>query len=443
MQFLEWSELDAAARQAALQRPALDNAASRSADVTEILREVRRNGDVALRAYTRRFDRVYLGNFELDAAAIAMGAEQVDAATREAIDLAFENIRRFHEPSGIREYALETVPGVECRRLVRPLAAVGLYVPGGSAPLPSTVLMLGVPAMLARCETVVLCTPPDPVGNVAPEILYAAKKCGIQRIVRAGGAQAIAAMAYGTESIPRVDKIFGPGNGWVTEAKRQVAQDTNGAVIDMPAGPSEVLVVADDSANHVFVAADLLSQAEHGADSQVILLSTSREFIAAVNVEVRAQLEQLPRADIARSCLGNSRAIHVQDIGVALELVNTYAPEHLILAVEKPDSLLPDISNAGSVFLGSWTPESLGDYISGTNHVLPTYGYARQLGGLNVADFQKTLTVQTATADGMRRLGPAAVTLATAEGLAAHARAISVRLDALESTEEGLRRERA
>lgn len=443
MQFLEWSELDVSARRAALQRPALDNAASRSADVAEIIRDVRGNGDVALRKYTRRFDRVYLDNFELDAEATAAGADRVEGATRDAIDLAFENIQRFHEPSGIREYALETVPGVECRRLVRPLAAVGVYVPGGSAPLPSTVLMLGVPAMLAGCETVVLCTPPNASGNIAPEILYAARKCGIQRIVRAGGAQAVAAMAYGTESIPRVDKIFGPGNGWVTEAKRQVAQGTNGVVIDMPAGPSEVLVVADAFANPVFVAADLLSQAEHGADSQVILLTTSREFIDSVNREILAQLEQLPRADIARACLMNSRSIRVQDTDVALELINAYAPEHLILAIENPDSLLSGIRNAGSVFLGSWTPESLGDYISGTNHVLPTYGYARQLGGLSVADFQKTLTVQAATADGIRRLGPAAVTLATAEGLAAHACAVSVRLDALENAEEGRRRERA
>lgn len=443
MQFVEWSELDPLTRKVVLQRPALCNAAARSADVEEIIRAVRKEGDIALRIITQRFDGACLDTFGLSAETIAMASDSVDAATRAAIDLAFENIRRFHEPSGIREYALETVPGVECRRLVRPLAAVGLYVPGGSAPLPSTVLMLGVPAMLAGCETVVLCTPPGTSGNIAPEILYAAKRCGIRRIIRAGGAQAIAAMAYGTESIPRVDKIFGPGNGWVTEAKRQVAQDPDGAVVDMPAGPSEVLVVADEFANPAFVAADLLSQAEHGPDSQVILLSTSRALIDAVADEIAVQLERLPRAGIARSCLKNSRAMLVQDTGVALEIVNAYAPEHLILAIENPAALLPEIRNAGSVFLGRWTPESLGDYVSGTNHVLPTYGYARQFGGLNVADFQKTMTVQSATAGGMRRLGPAAVTLATAEDLTAHARAVSLRLDALENAEEEVRRERA
>lgn len=443
MQVLEWSELDTAARKRALQRPALENAASRSAHVAEIISAVRKDGDVALRKFTRRFDGVYLDGFELDADAIAASADQVDAMTRHAIDLAFENIRRFHAPSGISEYRVETVPGVECRRLVRPLAAVGLYVPGGSAPLPSTVLMLGVPAMLAGCETIVLCTPPNASGNIAPEILYAATRCGIRRIVCAGGAQAIAAMAYGTESLPRVDKIFGPGNGWVTEAKRQVAQDPDGAVIDMPAGPSEVLVVADENVNPAFVAADLLSQAEHGADSQVILVSTSRAMIDAVKDEVAVQLEQLPRAAIARACLANSQAIRVLNLDVAIELVNAYAPEHLILSNKNPEAVLPEIRNAGSVFLGAWTPESLGDYISGTNHVLPTYGYARQLGGLSVADFQKTLTVQSVTAVGMRRLGPAAVTLANAEGLAAHARAVSLRLDTLDNAEEEIRRERA
>lgn len=443
MQFLEWSELNASARKSALKRPALENAASRTTDVAEMIRAVRASGDAALRELTHRFDGVCLDAFELSAESIAAGADSVDTATRKAIDLAFENIRRFHEPSGIREYALETVPGVACRRLVRPLAAVGLYVPGGSAPLPSTVLMLAVPAMLADCETVVLCTPPNASGSVAPEILHAARRCGIRTIVRAGGAQAIAAMAYGTESIPRVDKIFGPGNGWVTEAKRQVAQDTDGAVIDMPAGPSEILVVADEYANPAFVAADLLSQAEHGTDSQVILVSTSRPMIDGVFDAIAVQLEKLPRADIARSCLRNGRAIGVSDLGVALELVNAYAPEHLVLAVRNPDALLPQIRNAGSVFLGPWTPESLGDYISGTNHVLPTYGYARQLGGLSVADFQKTLTVQEATADGVRRIGPAAITLAHAEGLAAHARAVSLRLDTLESAQEEFPRERA
>lgn len=436
MEILDWTALDEAARTRALARPALADSSAREAAVAAILNAVRRAGDAALRDYTRRFDGVDIEAFEIPSQAIETAARSLAASTRAAIDRAFDTIGRFHVPSGKAEYKVETAPGIVCRRLVRPLAAVGLYVPGGSAPLPSTVLMLGVPAMLAGCETKVLCTPPDPDGKVAPAILYAAQRCGITRIFRAGGAQAIAALAFGTQTVPRVDRIFGPGNAWVTEAKRQAAQE--GALSDLPAGPSELLVVADELANPLFVAADLLSQAEHGPDSQVLLVTTSAELARRVGRELERQLAELPRAAIAGQSLAASRIIHVPDIGTALAVANRYAPEHLILNVADPEGLLPDVRNAGSVFLGQWTPESLGDYASGTNHVLPTYGYARQLSGLSVADFQKSFTVQSATFAGLAGLGPAAIALAQAEGLEAHARAVSRRLE-----QGDLRRERA
>lgn len=438
MQILDWTELDDAARTRALARPALAGSADVQAAVAAILRDVRRNGDSAVRAFTRRFDHVDIDELALAPGAMAAGARRLDAVTRAAIDRAFESVRRFHVPSGKPEYAIDTAPGVRCRRVVRPLASVGLYVPGGSAPLPSTVLMLGVPAMLAGCSTTVLCTPPDRDGGIAPAILYAAERCGIASVFRVGGAQAIAALAFGTESVPRVDKIFGPGNGWVTEAKRQAAQDPEGALADLPAGPSEVLVVADAAASPVFVAADLLSQAEHGPDSQVLLVTTSAALARSVQCELERQLAGLPRRKIAREALAASRIICVPDLDSALAVANRYAPEHLVLNVADAEPLLPKVRNAGSVFLGPWTPETLGDYVSGTNHVLPTYGYARQLGGLSVADFQKSFTVQSATAQGLAELGPAAIALAEAEGLEGHARAVRLRLEAQES-----RRERA
>ena len=438
MQILDWTELDEAARTRALARPALAGSAEVRSSVAAILQDVRRNGDVAVRALTRRFDDVGIGELGLTPDAIAAGARRLDAATRAAIDRAFEAVRRFHVPSGKAEYELETAPGVLCRRLVRPLASVGLYVPGGSAPLPSTVLMSGVPALLAGCGTRVLCTPPGPDGGVAPAILYAAQRCGITSLFRVGGAQAIAAMAFGTESVPRVDKIFGPGSAWVTEAKRQAALDPDGALADLPAGPSEVLVIADEAASPVFVAADLLSQAEHGPDSQVLLVTTSAGLASRVRSEIERQLARLPRRKIAREALVASRLVRVPDVETALAVANRYAPEHLVLNVADPEALLPKVRNAGSVFLGPWTPETLGDYVSGTNHVLPTYGYARQLSGLSVADFQKSFTVQSATAEGLAELGPAAIALAEAEGLEGHARAVRLRLEARES-----RRERA
>lgn len=436
MQILDWTGLDEAARARALARPALAGSAAVESAVAAILQDVRRNGDDAVRACTRRFDHADIDELALAPDAIAAGARRLDAATRAAIDLAFESVRRFHLPSGKPEYEIETVPGVRCRRVVRPLASVGLYVPGGSAPLPSTVLMLGVPAMLARCAKAVLCTPPDREGGIAPAILYAAERCGITSVFRVGGAQAIAAMAFGTESVPRVDKIFGPGNAWVTEAKRQSAQDPQGALTDLPAGPSEVLVVADEAASPVFVAADLLSQAEHGPDSQVLLVTTSAALANTVRRELERQLARLPRRKIAREALLASRLVCVPDLDTALAVANRYAPEHLVLNVADAEALLPKVCNAGSVFLGPWTPETLGDYVSGTNHVLPTYGYARQLSGLSVADFQKSFTVQSATAEGLAGLAPAAIALAEAEGLEGHARAVKLRLQAKESHRE-------
>ncbi len=436
MQVLDWTKLDEAARTRALARPALADSPTREASVAAILAAVREQGDAALREYTRRFDGVDIAELEIPPPAIAAGARELDEPTRAAMERAFDTISRFHAPSGKTEYAVETAPGVTCRRVVRPLAVVGLYVPGGSAPLLSTMLMLGVPALLAGCETKVLCTPPDRNGNVAPAVLYGAQRCGITKVFRVGGAQAIAAMAFGTPTVPRVDKIFGPGNAWVTEAKRQAAQDPAGALSDLPAGPSELLVVADEAANPLFVAADLLSQAEHGPDSQVLLVTTSAELGRRVERELERQVAELPRAAIARQALAASRLIHVPDVRTALAVANRYAPEHLILNTAEPEALLPEVRHAGSVFLGQWTPESLGDYVSGTNHILPTYGYARQLGGLSVTDFQQSFSVQSATPAGLAGLGPAAMALARAEGLEAHARAVSLRLNAGENRRE-------
>lgn len=329
--------------------------------------------------------------------------------------------------------AVETAPGVRVERVLRPIAKVGLYVPAGSAPLPSTALMLGVPAGLAGCREVVLCSPARADGRCDEAVLYAARVTGVHRVFKLGGAQAIAAMAYGTGSVPRCDKLFGPGNAWVTEAKLQVSGDPDGAAIDMPAGPSEVLVIADGKADPEFVAADLLSQAEHGPDSQVILLSPSDALLDRVAVEVERQCAALPRASIATQALAQSRLILVDSLAQAVAVSNRYAPEHLILQVTEPRALLDGIDSAGSIFLGAWTPESVGDYCSGSNHVLPTYGYARSYSGVSVASFQKQITVQELSADGLRAIGPCTATLAEAEQLEAHRRAVTLRLAALEA----------
>ena len=433
MRRVDWRVLDARTQSQLLRRPAQMASSTTASAVAAIINEVRDNGDAALRAFGERFDGVELAGFTVSDAEFAEAESALPPDLRAAIDEAAERIAVFHEAGMTAPYAVDTAPGVRCERVLRPIQRVGLYVPAGSAPLPSTALMLGVPARLAGCPDIVLCTPPRRDGSADPAVLYAARRCGVTRVFKVGGAQAIAAMAYGTATIPRCDKLFGPGNAYVTEAKRQVAMDVDGAAIDMPAGPSEVLVIADAGANPAFVAADLLSQAEHGPDSQVLLLSDDDALIEAVAGQLALQLAQLPRADIARRALQSSSAIRVESIEQALEVSNRYAPEHLILALRDAREWLPRVTAAGSVFLGDWAPEALGDYCSGTNHVLPTSGAARFAGGLNVASFQLAITVQEVQPRGIEAIGPCAVELARAEGLDAHLQAVALRLQAVAS----------
>ncbi len=427
MKRLDWSLLDANARVQALRRPtqAVSEAVAKS--VAEILEQVSIRGDDALREFTRRFDDLVMDDFAVSEEEFAAAEALVPRKLRDAMIAAASRIETFHRAGMHDGYALETAPGVVCERIVRPIRRVGLYVPAGSAPLPSTALMLGVPARLAACPQVVLCTPPRRDGSADPAILVAAKLCGIATVFKLGGAQAIAAMAYGTASVPKCDKLFGPGNAYVTAAKQQVAQ-AGLAAIDLPAGPSDVLVIADAGADAAFVAADLLSQAEHGADSQVLLVTESERLIGRVDAEIEAQLAALPRADIARQALSASRLIRVDTLDEAFALSNDYAPEHLILAVREPRAWLDRVQAAGSVFLGDDTPEALGDYCSGTNHVLPTGGAAAAYSGVGVASFQNFVSVQSATRAGLAAIGPDAVTLAEAEGLQAHANAVRLRL---------------
>lgn len=431
MKRVRWSELGAVARAEALRRPAQSVAADVGAAVAVLLAQVRNDGDAAVRALTERFDGVALDTLAVGPAEFDRAIASASPALRAAIDDAASRIEAFHRAGASRDYALETAPGVVCERVLRPIRRVGLYVPAGSAPLPSTALMLGVPATIAGCPEIVLCTPPRADGSVDPAVLVAAARCGIRQVFRVGGVQAIAAMAFGTASIPKCHKLFGPGNGWVTEAKRQVSMAEGGAAIDMPAGPSEVLVIADAGANPAFVAADLLSQAEHGPDSQVILLTDSEALLDAVQAQVDVQLASLARADTARRALEGSRLVLVDSLDTAFDISNDYAPEHLILALRTPRAWLPRVQAAGSVFLGDFAPEALGDYCSGTNHVLPTGGAARFTGGVSVASFQVAMTVQDVAPAGIAAIGPCAVELARAEGLDAHGRAVSLRLEAV------------
>ncbi|CTP82484.1 histidinol dehydrogenase [Xanthomonas translucens pv. arrhenatheri] len=428
MNRLDWNSLDAQARTQALTRPAQTVAAQTRAAVAQLLDEVRSRGDAALREITARFDGVVLQRFEVGADEFAAAEAAVPAVLREAMAQAAARIETFHRAGMAQPYAVETAPGVVCERVVRPIGRVGLYVPAGSAPLPSTALMLCVPAALAGCREVVLCTPPRADGSADPAVLVAAKLTGVDRVFKLGGAQAIAAMGFGTASVPSCDKLFGPGNGYVTEAKQQLAQ-AGVAAIDMPAGPSEVLVIADVGADAAFVAADLLSQAEHGPDSQVLLLSDSAELIDAVEDEIERQLATLPRAAIARQALAASRLIQVGTLEDAFAISNRYAPEHLILALREPRAWLERVEAAGSVFLGDFTPEALGDYCSGTNHVLPTNGAARAYSGVSVASFQNFVSVQSASRAGIAAIGACAVTMARAEGLDAHANAVALRME--------------
>ncbi len=415
----EWSQV--------LRRPSADEAALRT-KVAEVLSEVRDFGDAAVLRLTERFDGARIARLVLPPEEIAEGAARVPAELAAAIDLARANITAFHEQQLDRVNVVETMPGVRCWRKSVGIERVGLYIPGGTAPLFSTLLMLGIPARLAGCREIILCSPPDPSGNLHPAILYAARAVGITSVFRVGGVQAIGAMAFGTESIPRVYKIFGPGNQYVTCAKQLVQQ--NGVAIDMPAGPSEVCVLADDSAIPRFVAADLLSQAEHGTDSQVLLVTTSETLAGEVMNEVQVQLSALPRKDLAAAALVHSRIVVMGGMDEAFELVNAYAPEHLIIACADAEFLASRVVNAGSVFLGHYSPESVGDYASGTNHTLPTNGYARAYSGVSVDSFVKKITFQQLTPGGLKNLGPTVITLAEAEGLLGHARAVAVRLSA-------------
>lgn len=424
-----WAQLDATAREAVLRRPAQAISAQTRAAVAAILEDVRQRGDAAVDELTARFDGIVPGNLAVSSDEFDAAEQAVPAPLRNAIRDAMQRIRVYHRAGMLQPYALDTAVGVRCERILRPIARVGLYVPAGSAPLPSTALMLGVPARLAGCRNVVLCTPPRADGSADPAVLHAAQLCGIDRVFKVGGAQAIAAMAYGTRRIPGCDKLFGPGNAFVTEAKRQVSMAADGVAIDMPAGPSEVLVIADAGANPVFVAADLLSQAEHGADSQVILVSDTAALLDAVAYELQSQLAALPRAGIACQALAGSRAIQVDTLADAFRISNAYAPEHLVLALREPRAWLYCVEAAGSVFLGDWAPEALGDYCSGTNHVLPTGGAARACSGLSVSSFQNAISVQSVDRNGIKAIGPVALELARAEGLQAHARAVSLRME--------------
>ncbi len=425
-----WSELDDAAREDVLRRPDASQDASVREDAHVIIDAVRRDGDKAVRELTHRFDGPDIVASKVSAAEIAAASERLTESQISAIDFAIDNVRKFHLPQRTRPLFVETVPGVQCERLAHALDSVGLYVPAGTAPLPSAAIMLAVPAVIANCPKIVLCTPPAADGNADPAVLAAASRAGVSEIYAVGGAQAIAAMAYGTESIPKVLKIFGPGNAFVTAAKSIVSTDPMGAAIDMPAGPSEVLVIADASASAEFIAADLLSQAEHGSDSQVIFICVDVVLADAVQVELKRQLMELPRAGIANAALGHSSILIADGLQSAVEISNRYAPEHLIVQTENPRSLLPSIRNAGSVFLGQWTPESVGDYCSGTNHVLPTYGYASTYSGLGVEQFMRCMTVQEVSRDGLQRLAPAISCLAEMEGLDGHAAAVRRRLGA-------------
>ena len=432
----DWSRLDPAARRELLRRPAQRDQDETFAGARAIVDRVRREGDAALIALTEQHDKVRLDSLAVTEAEFQDAGTALSPNEKRAINTAIGTVRTFHEAQTSSPVRVETAPGVLCERIEVPLQAIGMYVPAGTAPLPSTAIMIGVPAQIAGCQTRVLCTPPRHDGRADPAVLYTARVCGVTHVFKAGGAQAVAAMAYGTRSVPKVDKIFGPGNAWVTAAKLIVAMDAEGAAYDMPAGPSEVLVVADHAAHPEFVAADLLAQAEHSVDAQVILVTNSRVLAQQVAAEVERQLARLSRASTIRAALAGSRLILVPDLPTALEVANAYAPEHLIIETERPRDWLPRVRHAGSVFLGAWTPESMGDYCSGTNHVLPTYGYARAFSGLSLTDFYRRMTVQELTPQGIAGLGPVAQTLAMLEGLDAHANAVAVRLAHLPREEE-------
>lgn len=424
---IDWNAVGEKEQEALLMRPAVSASDKITAIVTDILKNVKDNGDEALREYNRKFDKTEVVDLLVAPEAFDEAERVLPEALKDAMRVAVSNLTKFHTAQRLAPVSVETMKGIMCEQVTRPIDSVGLYIPGGTAPLFSTALMLLIPAKIAGCRKVVLCSPPP----IAPEILFACRLCGVEAVYQVGGAQAVAAMAFGTESIPKVDKIFGPGNAFVTEAKRQVSQRLDGAAIDMPAGPSEVLVIADGGAKPAFVAADLLSQAEHGPDSQVVLLTPDAEFAQAVAEETEKQLAALPRREIAEKALSASRLIVARDLDQCVEISNRYGPEHLIVETRNARALVDSITNAGSVFLGDWSPESAGDYASGTNHVLPTYGYAATYSSLGLADFQKRMTVQELSADGLRQIGAVVELMAAAERLDAHKNAVTVRLNAL------------
>lgn len=400
------------------------------ATVKEIFTEVQKTGDVAVAKYTSLFDGVSMDNVEVTEAEIDQAIASVSSELKEAISLAKSNIKKFHTAQKTNRVVVETIEGVNCWQEKRPIQKIGLYIPGGTAPLFSTVLMLAVPAEIAGCNEIVLCSPPDKNGNLNPAILYAANLCGVTKILKVGGIQAIAGMTFGTQSIPKVYKIFGPGNQFVTVAKQLATQF--GVAIDMPAGPSELLIVADETAVPAFVASDLLSQAEHGADSQVILVSTSKELIDEVEREIQIQMDLLPRKAIAEKAIANSKLIFIENDSIALELINEYGPEHFIICTKNNDFYVDKIQNAGSVFIGNYTPESAGDYASGTNHTLPTNGYAKNYSGVNLDSFTKAMTFQKISPKGLQNIGKAIEIMAETEGLQAHKNAVTLRLKAIE-----------
>lgn len=428
-QLINWQTLSEQQKKSALARPAIADSALLSTQVANILSRVKNQGDEAIFELTEQFDGIALKTLTVSAKQVEQAKARLSDKRLKAIDTAYKQIKSFHSAQQATDITVETTPGVKCTLKTEAIESVGLYIPAGSAPLPSTVLMLGVPAQITGCERTALVCPPDKKGQLADEVLVAANLCGISEIYTVGGAQAIAALAYGTETIPAVNKVFGPGNRYVTEAKTQLSQQVAGFAIDMPAGPSEVLVIADKQANPAFIAADLLSQAEHGVDSQVILLSDSESLIDKVSAELTTQIALLTRRDIAEQALKQSRLILTKDLAQAVEVSNQYGPEHLIVQTENAATLLAGLRNAGSIFVGAYTPESAGDYASGTNHVLPTYGYSKVISSLSLADFSRRYTVQEITKAGLASLAECIIELTDAEGLDAHQRAVTIRLE--------------
>jgi histidinol dehydrogenase len=428
-QIIDWQTTSAQQKKDALARPAIADNALLTTQVANILSQVQKQGDKALFSLTEQFDGIALSTLSVTAEQVKQAKLALSDKRLKAINTAYEQIKRFHSAQTPADIFVETCPGVRCTLKTEAIESVGLYIPAGSAPLPSTVLMLGVPSQLAGCERVALVCPPDKNGQLANEVLVAAQLCGITEIYTIGGAQAVAALAYGTESIPAVNKVFGPGNRYVTEAKKQLSQQVAGFAIDMPAGPSEVLVIGDEQANAAYIAADLLSQAEHGADSQVILLTDSAALIDNVAKELETQITLLSRRNIAEQALKQSRLILTKDMAQAVEVSNLYGPEHLIIQTENAQTLLANLRNAGSIFVGAYTPESAGDYASGTNHVLPTYGYSKVISSLSLADFSRRYTVQEISKAGLSSLAECIIELTDAEGLDAHQRAVTIRLE--------------